>query len=67
MKDRSIEDILLLLDGLQCDNCKARLIVIEVENRTIVKNRLLVIDRKKGIIEIKCRECGCIKTIISNS
>ena len=67
MKDKSIEDILLFSDGVRCDNCKARLIVVKEGGRAIIKNKLLVIDERKGIIEIKCRECGRIKTIISKS
>jgi ribosomal protein S27E len=67
MKGKSVEDILILLDGLRCYNCRARLIVVEKGGRTIIKNKLLVIDERKGIIEIKCRECGRIKTIISKS
>jgi hypothetical protein len=69
MKNKSITDILLLLDGLQCDNddCRARLIVVKGGNRTIIKNKLLVIDERKGVIEIKCHECGWVNTIISNS
>ena len=68
MKGKPIEDILLHLDGLLCDYCGVRLIVVDAGNRTIIKNKLLVIDERRGVIEIKCRDCGCIKRIIiSNS
>lgn len=66
MNGKSIEDILSRLNGLRCDNreCNERLIVARAGDKTIIKNKLLVINERKGVIEIKCRECGRVKTII---
>lgn len=66
MKNKSLTEILLLSDGIRCKKCDTRLIVVK-EGKSIIKNRLFVIDEVKGIMEIKCRECGCIETIVSNS
>lgn len=63
----SIKNISSIFNGVKCNKCRARLIVLDEEGRTIIKTKLMIIDDKKGVLEIKCRECGCIKTIISNN
>ena len=59
-----------LLDELKgkkvrCEKCEKWLIILD-EERTIIKNRLIVIDKAKGIIEIKCGQCGKINYFHSN-
>lgn len=66
MRNKSLTEVLLLLDGMRCEQCNTRLIVVK-EGKSIIKNKLFVIDEGKGIMEIKCRECGCIKRIVSNN
>lgn len=55
---------LSVLQDMKCV-CGARLVVNDGDS-TIIKNKLLVIRRKRGmlIIEIKCRECGKVNIVI---
>ena len=64
----SIEKVmgsLLSLSGMKCKQCHAVLIIQDCDI-TIIKSKLMKINRSKGVIEIKCRQCGNLQIVCSN-
>jgi hypothetical protein len=56
---------LLALSETKCKQCKTVLIIQEVDS-TIIKSKLMKIYKSKGVIEIKCRQCGKLQTVYSS-
>jgi len=65
MSIEAVLNTLLHLDRIKCNRCGAAMI-IQKNGETIIKNRLMVISKNKGAIEIKCRECGYVNQYVSN-
>ncbi len=57
-----ITNALLTRQRIKCSHCGAAL-VIQKDEETIIKNRLMIISRRKGVIKIKCKECGTLQII----